>query len=70
MYCNSRPKHKGYSINELFPDDLFPPGSKQKGKIFNVNLHFSLHPIKQCLWFHGIPSLESKERFCRVASCF
>lgn len=30
MYCSNRPKQKGYSFEELFPDELFPPGNKQK----------------------------------------
>ena len=31
MYCANRPKQKGYTIDELFPEDLFPVGNKQKG---------------------------------------
>ena len=30
MYCSNRPKQKGYTIEELFPDELFPAGNKQK----------------------------------------
>jgi len=30
MYCSNRPKQKGYSIEELFPEELFPTGNKQK----------------------------------------
>ena len=33
MYCSNRPKEKGYSTEELFPEDLFPAGNKQKGII-------------------------------------
>ncbi|RMX52324.1 hypothetical protein pdam_00010352 [Pocillopora damicornis] len=30
MYCSSRPKQPGFSFDDLFPDDLFPPGNKTK----------------------------------------
>lgn len=30
MYCSSRPKQPGFSFEDLFPDDLFPPGNKTK----------------------------------------
>ncbi|XP_073251241.1 stress-activated protein kinase JNK-like isoform X3 [Porites lutea] len=30
MYCSSRPKQPGFSFEALFPDELFPPGNKQK----------------------------------------
>lgn len=30
MYCANRPKQKGYTIEELFPEELFPTGNKQK----------------------------------------
>lgn len=29
MYCESQPRHKGKSWNELFPDDVFPNDSKE-----------------------------------------
>lgn len=29
MYCSNCPKQKGYSIEELFPEELFPSGNKQ-----------------------------------------
>lgn len=31
MYCSNRPKQKGYTVEELFPEELFPTGNKQKG---------------------------------------
>ena len=44
MYCSSRPKQPGFSFEALFPDELFPPGNKQKGKKYIVLLCF----IEQC----------------------
>ena len=44
MYCSSRPKQPGFSFEALFPDELFPPGNKQKGKKYIVILRF----IEQC----------------------
>ena len=32
MYCSSRPKQPGFSFDDLFPDDLFPPGNNTKGE--------------------------------------
>ena len=40
MYCSNRPKQKGYTIEELFPDELFPAGNKQKSNyIFLVYIY-------------------------------
>lgn len=30
MYCANRPRQKGYTTDELFPEELFPAGNKQK----------------------------------------
>ncbi|KAJ7325625.1 Mitogen-activated protein kinase 10 [Desmophyllum pertusum] len=30
MYCSSRPKQPGFTLDALFPDELFPPGNKTK----------------------------------------
>ena len=32
MYCANRPRQDGYKTEELFPEELFPSGNKQKGK--------------------------------------
>nr|ARJ54260.1 JNK [Aurelia aurita] len=49
-YCSNRPKHKGYSINELFPDDLFPSGNKTKANQARSLLSKMLviDPLKRC----------------------
>ena len=45
MYCSSRPKQPGFTFEALFPDELFPPGNKQKGKKYIVILCFT----EQCV---------------------
>eukprot|EP00795_Rhopilema_esculentum_P008480 gene8480-14474_t len=49
-YCSNRPKHKGYSISELFPDDLFPSGNKSKANHARSLLSKMLvvDPLKRC----------------------
>eukprot|EP00112_Aurelia_sp_Birch-Aquarium-sp1_P023834 Seg727.1 transcript_id=Seg727.1/GoldUCD/mRNA.D3Y31 product="Mitogen-activated protein kinase 8" protein_id=Seg727.1/GoldUCD/D3Y31 len=49
-YCSNRPKHKGYSISELFPDDLFPSGNKTKANQARSLLSKMLviDPLKRC----------------------
>eukprot|EP00794_Sanderia_malayensis_P012024 gene12024-13265_t len=49
-YCSKRPKYKGYSIAELFPDDLFPSSNKSKANQARSLLSKMLiiDPLKRC----------------------
>ena len=46
MYCSNRPKQKGYTIEELFPDELFPAGNKQKSNdMFLLYMLYIINPF-------------------------
>jgi hypothetical protein len=41
-YVENRPKYSGYSLDRLFPDQLFPPDSEQSKLtgLFYLNFYF------------------------------
>jgi c-Jun N-terminal kinase len=44
-YVENRPKYSGYSLDRLFPDQLFPPDSEQS-KLTGLSLSLSLLSIQ------------------------
>jgi c-Jun N-terminal kinase len=47
-YVENRPRYSGYTLDKLFPDQLFPPDSEQS-KLTGLFLFFFLFSIQNCL---------------------
>ena len=64
MYCSNRPKQKGYTIEELFPDELFPAGNKQKSNdMFLLYMLYIINPFYATGLFPYAQKTSSNPRF-------